>query len=93
MSGLRCTNNTVMTVRRCHWYMQPLSLSPAFSRGNKSFNTNARPSSEITHIGMHVPHIPPAATVRGMRLFHSELLIVWLLFEGSVYLKRYGITI
>ena len=52
-----------------------------------------RPSSEITYIGMHVPHIPAAATIRGLHLFHSELPIMWLLFEGSVYSKKYGITI
>ena len=51
------------------------------------------PPSQITHIGVHVPHIPAAVTVRRMRLFHSELRIVWLLFEDSVYLNRYGITI
>ena len=51
------------------------------------------PSSEITHIGVHVPHIPAAATIREVRLFRSELPIVWLLFEGSVYSKKYGITI
>ena len=30
------------------------------------------------------------ATIQGWRLFHSELLIVWLLFEGDIYSKKYG---
>ena len=31
-----------------------------------------------------------AATIRGQCLFHLELLIVQLLFEGGVYLKKYS---
>ena len=36
-----------------------------------------------THI--HAPRIPAAVTIGGRRLFHSELLIVWLLLEGGDY--------
>ena len=39
---------------------------------------------------MRVPRIVSAATIQGQRLFHSELLIVRLLFEGGVYSKKYG---
>jgi len=34
---------------------------------------------------VRVPHIVTAATIRGRRLFCSELLIVQLLFEGGDY--------
>ena len=47
------------------------------------------PSSEIICICVCVPHIVAVATIRGRCLFHSELLIVQLLFEGGVYLKKY----
>ena len=36
-----------------------------------------------THI--RAPLIPAAVTIGGQRLFHSELLIVWLLLEGGDY--------
>ena len=36
-----------------------------------------------THI--RAPHIPTAVTIGGRRLFHSELLIMWLLLEGGDY--------
>ena len=42
-------------------------------------------------VRMHVPLVPAAATVQVPHLFCSELLIVRLLFEGSVYWKKYGI--
>ena len=42
----------------------------------------------IVHIHVHVPCILP--TIREQRLFRSELPIVWLLFEGDVYLKKYS---
>ena len=47
------------------------------------------PSSESIRTRVCVPHILAAATIRGRCLFRSELPIVWLLFEGSVYLKKY----
>ena len=31
------------------------------------------------------PRIPAAVTIGGRHLFHSELLIVWLLLEGGDY--------
>ena len=49
------------------------------------------PPSEIIRIRVHVPRTVAAATIRGRRLFCSELLIVWLLFEGGDYSKKYGI--
>ena len=41
----------------------------------------------VVLVSTHVcaPHIPAAVTVGGWRLFHSELLIVWLLLEGGDY--------
>ena len=36
---------------------------------------------------MHVPHILAAATIRGRRLFHSELLILRLLFKEIRYFQ------
>ena len=36
-----------------------------------------------THI--RAPRIPAAVTIGGRRLFHSELLIVWLLLEDGDY--------
>ena len=41
----------------------------------------------------HLPYILAAATIRGRRLFHSELPIMQLLFEGGVYSKKYSIKI
>ena len=39
------------------------------------------PSSETTHIGVHVPHIPAAATVKGQRLFKE--IHVWYYYVGA----------
>ena len=38
-----------------------------------------------------VPHILVAPTIRGQRLFHSELPVVWLLFEGGIYSEKYRV--
>ena len=40
---------------------------------------------------VRVPRRVATATIRGWRLFHSELVIVRLLFEGGIYLKKYSI--
>ena len=46
--------------------------------------------SEIIRTHVCVPHIIIAvASVRGQHLFHPNLLIVRLLFEGSVHSKKY----
>ena len=55
--------------------MQP--LSPAVSRGN----TNSPRDSSVSC----PPRILAVVTIGGRRLFHSELLIVWLLLEGGDY--------
>ena len=44
-----------------------------------------RLSSEIIHT-----RVPRMATIRRRCLFLLELQIVWLLFEGGAYLKKYG---
>ena len=54
------------------------------------------PLSETIRTCVHVPHFLAVATIRGWCLFHSRALdcVVtnwgWRLFEGSVYLKKYG---
>ena len=35
---------------------------------------------------------PTAASIRGRLLFHSNVMPLWLLFEGGLYLRKYGIT-
>ena len=73
--------------------MQPLS-PPAVetSRTTQTALMLAQsPSSEIIYTHVHVPHILAMATIRGWHLFHSGLLIVWILFEGGIYLKQYNI--
>ena len=80
--------------------MQP--FSPAVSHGNDSYNNNglsaiawcqSTQSSEIICTRVQMPRILAAATIRGRRLFCSELPIVQLLFEGGVYSKKYGMFI
>ena len=43
------------------------------------------PWSAIICTHAHVPCILAVASIRGWRLFHSELRIVWLLFKGGNY--------
>ena len=82
-----CMSDTVTTVRCCQWYTQ--SYSPALSHGNESYNTNTPSATSLTIIciRVHVLCILAMATTWGWRLFCSELLIVWLLFE------KYGICV
>ena len=41
----------------------------------------------LVSIHVRASHIPAAVTIGGQRLFHSELLIVWLLLEGGDYVS------
>ena len=43
------------------------------------------PLSEIIQTHVRVPRVLVAATIQGRHSFHSELRIVWLLFEGGNY--------
>ena len=55
--------------------------------GNELYNTNSTSPMTVVRnicVRMHVPLVPAAATVQVPHLFCSELLIVRLLFEGSV---------
>ena len=82
------TSDAVTTVRHGHKLQL---LSPAVSRGIKLYNTICPSASPLTiiknhmDICAHVPHVVATDTTRGRCLFHSELLIVWLLFEGGIY--------
>ena len=46
--------------------------------------------AEIISIRVCVPRILAVATVQELRLFRSELLVLWQLFEGGVYSKKYS---
>ena len=60
------------------------------SRTTRTVLAPARwPLSKIICTRVHVSPITAAATIWGWRLFCSELLIVWLLFEGGIYSKKY----
>ena len=70
-------------------------LSPAVSRGNELYNTNCTSDSLVTIVRNYLcmcacALLVAVATIQGRRLFHSELPIVRLLFEGGVYSKKYG---
>ena len=70
-------------------------LSPAVSRGNELYNTNCPSDSLVTIVRNYLcmcacALLVAVATIRGQHLFHSELPIVRLLFEGGVYSKKYG---
>lgn len=58
-------------------------LSPAVIHENKSYKTNSPSASLVTVIRCMC--VVAMATISGWRFLHSELLIVWLLFEGGIY--------
>ena len=68
-------SNTVMTVRHCQQYTQP--LSPAVSHENELFNTNSSNASSVIVVRNYsntcvcVLHIPVVATIRGWRLLEE----------------------
>ena len=43
-----------------------------------------------TRLCMHYVYHIAVATIQGRCIFCSELLIVWLLYEGGIYLKKYS---
>ena len=65
------------------------SLSVLLSGMETSHTIVRWQQSEIICICVRVPHIVAAATIWGQRLFRSELQIARLLFDGSVYSKKY----
>ena len=83
---LNKANNTVMPVRCCQQYTQPLSL--AASRGNESYNTNSPSTSPAIAVRNYSRACLAAATVQGWCIFRSELPIVWLLFKKGDYSRE-----
>ena len=85
-----CTSETMMVARHCH--AQPLSF--AVSRGNYSYNTNCPSASMVTIVRNHSHTYAcaafPSLLFKGGVYFVQELQIMWLLFEGGIYSKKYG---
>ena len=85
----------ISSIRCCGYYFFRCSFCAATIWGQCRTTRTALvlirwPSSEIIHIRVCVPRILLAGTIQGWRLFRSELPIVQLLFEGGVYLTKYG---
>ena len=81
--------DTATTVRHYHQYTKP--LIPDVSRGNELHNTNSPRASLQTGVSSysHTYILLAMTTIQGQRLFCSVVLILWLLFKGSVYSKKY----
>ena len=85
-------NETVTITRHCQWYVQPVSYTE--SCGDDLYNIDDSSASMVIRKYSHthaLPHIIAMANIRGWHLFHSELLIVWLLFEGGDYSRAASI--
>ena len=91
------TSNTVMTVRHCQFYMQP--LSPSVSCGTELYNTNSPVVSPVSIVRNYL-HTCSAYTTHGYFMRAAFVLLRALdcvatiqgrwLFEGSIFSKKYS---
>ena len=75
---------TVISTRSLPYLMSAVEMSCTTNSPRASLQTGVSSYS-------HMYILLAMTTIQGQRLFCSDVLILWLLFKGSVYSKKYGI--